>query len=91
QTPEECRSRIRTVISLCQSRNVEIVKGLADQIFLFHQFLAGNKLGSEKNWLHYTTVEGISEMLLSVENRIGDNVGIPIGMVSELKNTRNLT
>lgn len=30
-------------------------------------------------------------MLLSVENRIGDNVGIPIGMVSELKNTRNLT
>ncbi|EAC4461050.1 DUF87 domain-containing protein [Listeria monocytogenes] len=91
QTPEECRSRIRTVISLCQSRNVEIVKGLADQVFLFHQFLAGNKLGQEKNWLHYTTVEGISEMLLGVENRIGDNVGIPIGMVSELKNTRNLT
>lgn len=48
QTPEECRSRIRTVISLCQSRNVEIVKGLADQVFLFHQFLAGNKLGPEK-------------------------------------------
>ncbi|EAA0185236.1 DUF87 domain-containing protein [Listeria monocytogenes] len=91
QTPEECRSRIRTVISLCQSRNVEVVKGLADQVFLFHQFLAGTKLGHEKNWLHYTTVEGISEMLLGVENRIGDNVGIPIGMVSELKNTRNLT
>lgn len=48
QTPEECRSRIRTVISLCQSRNVEIVKGLADQVFLFHQFLAGNTIGPEK-------------------------------------------
>ncbi|EOH8750062.1 ATP-binding protein [Enterococcus faecalis] len=91
QTPEECRSRIRTVLSLCQSRNVNVVKGLADQVFLFHQFLSGNKLGPEKNWIHYTTVEGISELMIGVENRIGDNVGIPIGMVSELKNTRNLT
>jgi hypothetical protein len=88
---EECRSRVRTILSMAQSRNVEVVKGLADQVFLFHKFLLGHKTGKEKNWLHYTTVEGISEMMIAVDNRIGDNVGIPIGMVSELKNTRNLT
>lgn len=91
KTPEECRQRVRTVLSISQSRNVEVVKGLADQVFLFHKFLLGNKVGREKNWLHYTTVDGISELLLAVDNRIGDNVGVPIGMVSELKNTRNLT
>ena len=91
ETPDECRQHVRTVVSLCQTRNVEIVKGLADQIFLFHQFLPGNKLGKEKNWLHYTTVEGITEMMLNVDNRIGDNVGIPIGMISEIRNTRNLS
>lgn len=91
QTAEECRHRVRTILSLCQSRNVEVTKGLADQIFLFHKYLLGTKLGREKGWLHYTTVEGISEMMISTDNRIGDNVGIPIGMVSELKNTRNLS
>lgn len=30
-------------------------------------------------------------MMLSVDNRIGDNVGIPIGMISEIRNTRNLS
>lgn len=91
ETPDECRSRIRTLISLSQTRNVEIIKGLADQVYLFHQLLPGTSLGPNKNWVHFTTVEGISELMLGVDNRIGDNVGIPIGMVSEINNTRNLS
>ncbi|EAF4531608.1 DUF87 domain-containing protein [Listeria monocytogenes serotype 1/2a] len=91
QDAEECRSRVRSVISMAESRNVTLVKGLADQVPLFHQLLPGNPLKRQKNWLHYTTVQGITEMMLAVDNRIGDNIGIPIGMISELKNTRNLS
>lgn len=90
KNPKECRKRKNEVIDRCESLRVEVVSGIADQAKLFHYFLAGQKSDLIKSWTHYTTAEGISELMLGTSNRIGDNVGFPIGRVSELSNVSGL-
>jgi hypothetical protein len=90
KTPDECRKRISNVIDYCDSLGVSVERGLADQIYLFHLFLCGKNLGMETNWNHFTTVEGIGEMMIGTDNRIGDNVGFAIGRVSTLNNVSGL-
>lgn len=90
KTPKECRKRKNEVIDRCESLRVEVVSGIADQAKLFHYFLAGQKSDLVKSWIHYTTAEGISELMLGTSNRIGDNVGFAIGRVSELSNVSGL-
>jgi hypothetical protein len=85
-TPEECQKRSAAVINLIDSVKVEVVNGTADQIKLFHKFLPADAISDMKDWLHYTTVEGVSEMMIGLDNRVGDNVGFPIGCVSNLAN-----
>ncbi|MGC3435248.1 ATP-binding protein [Enterococcus faecalis] len=89
-TLEECRKRSAQVIDYCESMKVEVVNGLADQDVLFHAFLAGQESTLMKNWVHYTTAQGISELMFGVDNRIGDRVGFPIGRVSTLGNVDGL-
>lgn len=87
---KECRKRSAQLIDYCEALKVEVVNGLADQDKLFHYFLAGQKSNLIKNWVHYTTAEGIAEMMLGTNNRIGDRVGFPIGRVSTMSNVAGL-
>jgi len=90
ETLEECRKRSAQVIDYCDALKVEVVNGLADQDTLFHYFLAGQANHVMKNWVHYTTAQGIAEMMIGTDNRIGDRVGFPIGRVSTLGNVAGL-
>lgn len=85
-TPEECQKRSAAVLNLLDSAKVEVVNGTADQMKLFHKCLPAEPLQEMKEWLHYTTAEGLAELLLGLDNRVGDNVGFPIGCVSNLSN-----
>lgn len=90
-TREECRKRCNNLIELLKSAKVELVRGTADQVLLFHKSLQGEPLRQEKNWIHWTTSEGISEMMFGVTNKLGDNVGWSIGRLTNLSNTAGLT
>ncbi|EGO8564630.1 DUF87 domain-containing protein [Enterococcus faecalis] len=90
-TLDECRKRSAQVIDYCESMKVEVVNGLADQDVLFHSFLAGQESYLMKNWVHYTTAQGVTELMIGTDNRIGDRVGYPIGRVSTLGNVKGLT
>lgn len=85
-TPSECQKRSSAVINLIDSAKVEVVNGTADQMKLFHKFLPAEPIFTMKEWVHYTTVEGLSEMMIGLDNRVGDNIGFPIGCVSNLSN-----
>lgn len=87
-TEKECKKRVARLIDYCSTLKVEVKHGLSDQILLFHKFLPGESLKMEKNWIHYTTVEGITEMMIGTDNRMGDNTGFPIGRVSTLSNVQ---
>ena len=87
---KQCRKRSAQLIDYCEALKVEVVNGLADQDKLFHYFLAGQKSNLIKNWVHYTTAEGIAEMMIGTNNRIGDQVGFPIGRVSTMSNVAGL-
>lgn len=89
-TPKECRKRSAQLKDYCEALKVEVVDGLADQDKLFHYFLAGQKTGLLNQWVHYTTAEGIAELMIGIDTRVGDRVGLPIGRVSTMSNVNGL-
>lgn len=90
-TPKECRRRVNSLIEIMNSAKVSVVRGTADQLLLFHKSLQAEPLRYEKNWIHYTTAEGISEMMYGVSNKLGDNVGWVIGRLTNLMNSRDMS
>lgn len=85
-TVEQCLQRSNSVIHLMETVGVELVTASADQMMLFYYLLPGANASTVTNWLHYTTVQGLSEMMIGTDNRIGDNIGFPIGRVSTISN-----
>lgn len=79
---KETRKRINTVISLFKTRKIDVSRAQFQQTYLFYKYLMGaSQRLTKKRWQQVTTVEGFSENLLAVNQRVGYKTGWYLGRV----------
>ena len=81
---EELNVKYDILASRLKDLEVEIVKAVADQIYLFYKFRMTELIdGSREGYLQYSSLRGLCENLFFTKKKVGTDVGFPIGRIDK--------
>ena len=81
---EELNVKYDILASRLKDLEVEIVKAVADQIYLFYKFRMTELIdGDREGYLQYSSLRGLCENLFFTKKKVGTDVGFPIGRIDK--------
>lgn len=81
---EELNVKYDILASRLKDLEVEIVKAVADQVYLFYKFRMTELLdGDREGYLQYSSLLGLCENLFFTKKKVGTDVGFPIGRIDK--------
>lgn len=81
---EELNVKYDILASKLKDLEVEIVKAVADQIYLFYKFRMTELIdGDREGYLQYSSLRGLCENLFFTKKKVGTDVGFPIGRIDK--------
>ena len=81
---EELNVKYDILASRLKDLEVEIVKAVADQIYLFYKFRMTELIdGNREGYLQYSSLRGLCENLFFTKKKVGTDVGFPIGRIDK--------
>lgn len=81
---EELNVKYDILASKLKDMEVEIVKAVADQVYLFYKFRMTELIDSDREgYLQYSSLRGLCENLFFTKKKVGTDVGFPIGRIDK--------
>lgn len=81
---EELNVKYDILASKLKDMEVEIVKAVADQVYLFYKFRMTELIdGDREGFLQYSSLRGLCENLFFTKKKVGTDVGFPIGRIDK--------
>ena len=81
---EELNVKYDILASKLKDMEVEIVKAVADQVYLFYKFRMTELIdGDREGFLQYSSLRGLCENLYFTKKKVGTDVGFPIGRIDK--------
>lgn len=81
---EELNVKYDILASKLKDMEVEIVKAVADQVYLFYKFRMTELIdGDRESFLQYSSLRGLCENLFFTKKKVGTDVGFPIGRIDK--------
>lgn len=81
---EELNVKYDILASKLKDMEVEIVKAVADQVYLFYKFRMTELIdGDREGFLQYSSLRGLCENLFFTKKKVGTDVGLPIGRIDK--------
>ena len=81
---EELNVKYDILASKLKDMEVEIVKAVADQVYLFYKFRMTELIdGDREGFLQYSSMRGLCENLFFTKKKVGTDVGFPIGRIDK--------
>lgn len=81
---EELNVKFDILASRLKDKEVEIVKAVADQVYLFYKFRMTELIdGDREGYLQYSSLRALCENLFFTKKKVGTDVGFPIGRIDK--------
>lgn len=81
---EELNVKYDILASKLKDMEVEIVKAVADQVYLFYKFRMTELIdGDREGYLQYSSLRALCENLFFTKKKVGTDVGFPIGRIDK--------
>lgn len=81
---EELNVKYDILASRLKDMEVEIVKAVADQVYLFYKFRMTELIdGDREGFLQYSSLRALCENLFFTKKKVGTDVGFPIGRIDK--------
>ena len=81
---EELNVKYDILASKLKDMEVEIVKAVADQVYLFYKFRMTELIdGDREGFLQYSSLRALCENLFFTKKKVGTDVGFPIGRIDK--------
>ena len=81
---EELNVKYDILASRLKDKEVEIVKAVADQVYLFYKFRMTELIdGDREGYLQYSSLRALCENLFFTKKKVGTDVGFPIGRIDK--------
>ena len=87
---EECKRNSDQLMDMLMNLQIEVVRPVAKQLYLFYLLLQGKSIEGTKDWLQLTNSQGLAETCFAVSNNVGTNTGWYVGMVDSWLRTETL-